>query len=389
MNDLWPAKWGDIRESIDATDESMVIAEFAKQIPNTCKTTEMTHTSLFFCCQKAATCSCTWCTEMRECSLLCVHKSLYLEHPVYAQGSLLFALTFFVSDDDLSANAKTKLLRMKDNHVFHQCRVAAVALKAVLPRGIQVYKLGCTDLSWYFSVTGKIQEDSLQEGITFSEMQVGMASILYEGRTCSPLFYANSTHRLNFRTSYALFVHQNFIYDGNATAGNVSVTSETKRERARRSYQKMCSQQLVYLEYPREAPANTCYAMLCQTVIPYTPVGGYYGSLGSLLSALTFFVDLAILPMNVKMRLLSISSKTFIKKNVFQQCRCAAISLRAMLPRGIWLFKFGYKSLSWHFTVFGDVWQESLKDGIEFTRKHSDVACVFFKQCTFVALFHP
>ena len=52
VNDLWPAKWGDIRESIDATDESMVIAEFAKQIPNTCKTTEMTHTSLFFVVRK-------------------------------------------------------------------------------------------------------------------------------------------------------------------------------------------------------------------------------------------------------------------------------------------------------------------------------------------------
>ena len=63
-------------------------------------------------------------------------------------------------------------------------------MKAILPRGIQLFKLGRTNRSWYFSVFGRVTRESLREGAEFSQMRVGMASLLCEGRVPVPFFYA-------------------------------------------------------------------------------------------------------------------------------------------------------------------------------------------------------
>ena len=96
------------------------------------------------------------------------------------------------------------------------------------------------------------------------------------------------------------------------------------------SSQVFFAKRLFYLEYPSEAPADVCYSVMRQTLVLHTPSGGYYGSPGSLLSALSFFVNLASLPMDARVCLLEMG-----RKDTFQQCRLAAVVLRADRPTAL------------------------------------------------------
>ena len=80
----------------------------------------------------------------------------------------------------LSVYARFDLIRMGSLDVFQQCSMASVILKEKLPRGIQLFKAGQHETSWYFSVFGSCQREVLEDGILFSRMQTGMASVWVE-----------------------------------------------------------------------------------------------------------------------------------------------------------------------------------------------------------------
>ena len=390
VNDAWPATWSDVYEDVVATDESIEVAAFRKPSTSACTTHEVSSaTGLLFLQEclypshwnytQATVCSCNACTKARECSLLSAQRLLHSEYPYYADGSLLSCLKFFVDFKDMPVQATMQILCMKNKDVFEQCRAAAVAMNAVFPRGIQVFKLGCTTASWYFSVFGNVKSESFEDGVDFSSMQSGMASLVYEGCTFVPVLYPGFQCRLGRLLECCYHCMWQGVCEH---TGAVSMMLATPLPRPHPYFHKCCAKLLFYLEYPSEAPADVSYTVMRQTLVLHTPSGGYYGSPGSLLSALSFFMDLASLPMDARMCLLEMG-----RKDTFQQCRLAAVVLRAMLPHGIQLFKFGRKPFVWHFSAFGDVWHTSLKDGITACREHSHAASVVCERRVLIALF--
>ena len=242
-------------------------------------------------------------------------------------------------------------------------------------------QIGCTTASWYFSVFGSVRSESFEDGVDFGSMQSGMASLVYEGCTFVPVFYPGFQCRLG---RLLAFCYHCMWQDVCKHTGAVSMMLGTPLPRPHRYFHKFCAKRLFYLEYPSEAPADVCYSVMRQTLVLHTPSGGYYGSPGSLLSALSFFVNLASLPMDARMCLLEMG-----RKDTFQQCRLAAVVLRAVSPHGIDLFKFGREPFVWHFSALGHVWRTSLENGITACRQHSHAASVVCDRRVLIALLCP
>ena len=146
----------------------------------------------------------------------------------------------------------------------------------------------------------------------------------------------------------------------------------------------VCMDRLLYLEYPYYWPPNVSYSTLRKTLIQRRPDGGYFGRPGSLLSALSFFANLADLPLSVKLELIGLGHK-----DIFKQVCIAAMALKQELPRGIQLFKAGKSNTTWYFSIFGRVRRETMRAGVEFARMDEGMAAVLYEKGVFAALYFP
>ena len=139
------------------------------------------------------------------------------------------------------------------------------------------------------------------------------------------------------------------------------------------------------VEYPYYGPANLRSASRCLNIVfSHDVIGKHYGAPGSLLSALTFFVDLSQLPMDSKFQINEIG-----RGDVFKQCSAAALLLKMVLPRGIQLYKFDGIQGTWYFSVVGREQRESMMGGITFSRMRTGMASVAHAEDNFVALAFP
>ena len=150
-------------------------------------------------------------------------------------------------------------LCMKNKDVFKQCRAAAIAMNAVFPRGIQVFRLGCTTASWYFSVFGNVKSESFEDGVDFSSMQCGMASLLYEGCTFVPVLYPSFQCRLGRLLECCYHCMWQGVCEH---TGAVSMMLATPLPKPHPYFHKCCAKVLFYLEYPSEAPADVSYTVM-------------------------------------------------------------------------------------------------------------------------------
>ena len=166
---------------------------------------------------------------------------------------------------------------MKNKDVFKQCRAAAIAMNAVFPRGIQVFRLGCTTASWYFSVFGHVKSESFEDGVDFSSMQCGMASLLYEGCTFVPVLYPSFQCRLGRLLECCYHCMWQGVCEH---TGAVSMMLATPLPKPHPYVYKFCAKLPFYLEYPSEAPADVSYTVMRHMLVLRTPSGGYYGSPG-------------------------------------------------------------------------------------------------------------